>query len=77
MDSDAETVIFNEKQTPQDGERNKWDDSKLTVKERILPRENRIVFFNGHYIHTGNSPVNFKRRILLNTNFGSGPRETF
>ena len=77
VDSDAETVIFNEKQTPQDGERNKWDDSKLTVKERILPRENRIVFFNGHYIHTGNSPVNFKRRILLNTNFSSGPRETF
>ena len=69
VDSDAETIIFNEKQTLQDGEKNKWDASGLTVKEKILPRENRIVFFNGHHIHTGSSPVNFKRRILLNTNF--------
>ena len=31
--------------------------------------ENRIVFFNGHYIHTGCSPVKYKNRIVLNTNF--------
>ena len=69
-DSDAETIIFNEKQTPADGEKRVWNRSELTVKERILPKENRIIFFNGHYIHTGHSPLNTKHRILLNSNFG-------
>tara|TARA_R100000008_G_scaffold16408_1_gene8075 strand:+ start:1251 stop:1895 length:645 start_codon:yes stop_codon:yes gene_type:complete len=68
-DSDAETVIFNEKQKPSDGEKSVWNSSELTVKERIMPKENRILFFDGHYIHTGYSPVNFKHRILLNSNF--------
>ena len=69
MDSDAETIIFNEKQRALDGNKTDWNDLELTVKKKILPKENRIVFFNGHYIHTGCSPVKYKNRIVLNTNF--------
>ena len=68
-DSDAETTIFNKKQTVLDGNKSQWSDLKLTVKKKILPKENRIVFFNGHYIHTGSSPMNYKRRILINMNY--------
>ena len=69
MDSDAETVIFNEKQRALDGNKSDWSDLELTVKKKILPKENRIVFFNGHYIHTGYSPVNYERRVVINTNY--------
>jgi hypothetical protein len=69
MDSDAKTVIFNEKQRALDGNKTDWSDLELTVKKKILPKENRIVFFNGHYIHTGYSPVNYERRIVINTNY--------
>ena len=69
MDSDAETVIFNEKQRALDGNKSTWVDLELTVKKKILPKENRIVFFNGHYIHTGYSPVNCKNRIVININY--------
>ena len=69
MNSDAETVIFNEKQRALDGNKTDWNDLELTVKKKILPKENRIVFFNGHYIHTGYSPVNYERRIVINTNY--------
>ena len=69
MESDAETIIFNEKERALDGNKTDWNDLELTVKKKILPKENRIVFFNGHYIHTGCSPVKYKNRIVLNTNF--------
>lgn len=61
-DSDAETVIYNEKY---DG--NPYPE-KLTVKKKILPKENRLLIFDGLYFHTGYSPSNYKRRVLINTN---------
>jgi len=69
MNSDAETVIFNEKQRALDGNKTDWNDLELTVKKKILPKKNRIVFFNGHYIHTGYSPVNCERRVVVNINY--------
>ena len=62
-DSDAETVIYNEKLIkPNDimGE--------LTVNTSIRPKENRLMLFDGQHIHTGHSPTKYSRRVLLNIN---------
>ena len=62
-DSDGNTVIYNEK----------YDDSigipeKLTVQQEIEPRANRLLIFDGLYIHTGHTPSEHNNRIILNSN---------
>jgi len=63
-DSDGETVLYNERYegtgpTPE----------TLTERTRVAPRANRIVIFDGYYVHTGHSPGRNSRRVLINTNF--------
>ena len=64
-DSDAPTIIYNEKRFC--GEVPK--DIVLTEKQRVTPRENRLVIFPGNYIHTGMCPIKYSHRILINTNY--------
>ena len=66
-DSDGDTVIFNEKRI--DDKETEPDLKNLTIKQQITPKENRLVLFSGSYIHTGHSPNNHKKRILINANF--------
>ncbi len=38
--------------------------------ERVIePKINKLVVFKGHELHTGYSPVKYKRRILINSNY--------
>jgi len=37
--------------------------------ERVAPKANRLIVFNGRYLHTGHSPSRHKNRILINANF--------
>ncbi len=60
-DSDGETVIFDSKHF--EGKKN------LKVFKKIIPKQNRLLLFDGEYLHTGHSPVKYERRILLNCNF--------
>ena len=64
-DSDGNTVIFNERfeGSPE------IDESKLTVQKEIEPKENRLLIFDGHYIHTGHVPAHHNNRVILNSNF--------
>jgi len=64
-DSDGNTVIFNEKF---EGDTN-IDESKLTIQREIEPKANRLLIFNGHYIHTGHVPAKHNNRVILNSNF--------
>ena len=41
----------------------------LEIQERISPKANRLVMFDGNLLHTGSSPTQHKTRILLNSNF--------
>jgi len=62
-DSDGDTVIYNEKcLSVSDLE----IDREYTIKKTITPKANRLVFFDGHYVHTGHSPSKHNNRILLN-----------
>ena len=64
-DSDGNTVIFNERFEGS----TEIDQSKLTVQKEIEPKANRLLIFDGHYIHTGHAPAHYNNRVLLNSNF--------
>jgi len=63
-DSDGDTVIFNEMVGPDKEER----PEKLTVKRRITPKKNRMVIFDGSYLHASTNPVKSEKRVVLNIN---------
>ena len=69
-DSDGETVIYN-KQCFSEQDLKNTDSNSLGEIIRITPKENRIIFFDGSYLHTGHSPSKYKRRVLLNVNVSS------
>jgi hypothetical protein len=37
--------------------------------ERVSPKANRLVLFDGSFLHTGCSPTKHKNRILINSNY--------
>ena len=63
-DSDGNTVIYNEPYTKVEDV-----DGELTVQKEIEPKANRLVIFDGMYIHTGHVPANHNTRVILNSNF--------
>ena len=69
-DSDAETVIYNKKIVDYKNYDPLSQDTikDLKIKSTILPKQNRVVIFDGSYMHTGHSPSKFKNRVLINTN---------
>ena len=74
-DSDGNTVIYNEKYDGEDGQysskviQQKGIADKLTIQQEIEPRANRLLVFDGSYIHTGHVPSKHNSRVILNSNF--------
>tara|TARA_B100000287_G_C20627412_1_gene778409 strand:+ start:126 stop:707 length:582 start_codon:yes stop_codon:yes gene_type:complete len=72
-DSDGNTVIYNEKYDSEDGIYSskviKEKKIELTVQKEIEPKANRLITFDGSFIHTGNVPCKHNNRIILNSNF--------
>jgi hypothetical protein len=71
-DSAAETVLYksiSDHSTPEELNRyiNLNKDS-FEISASILPKENRLLYFDGKILHTGHSPSDRKNRILLNFN---------
>jgi len=65
-DSDGDTILYKEKAHHQ-RDVTQW--MKYTEVERITPKANRLLIFDGDIIHTGHSPSKNKTRILLNAVF--------
>lgn len=65
-DSDGDTVLYNERYNGNELEEMK----SLTVMEKIEPKANRLLLFDGMYYHTGHSPSKHKNRIIINSNYG-------
>ena len=74
-DSDGNTVIYNERYDGEDGDysskviQEKGLEEKLTIQQEIEPKANRMVAFDGLYIHTGSVPAKHNTRVILNSNF--------
>ena len=59
-DVDGNTIIYDQMY---------GDDSKLTIKQEIQPKANRLVIFDGLHLHTGHTPTTCNQRVLINSNF--------
>ena len=67
IDSDGNTVIYNEKYKM--GDPDYFQLENLTIQKEIKPKANRLLIFDGFYVHTGHTPGEHNCRILLNSNF--------
>ena len=61
-DSDGDTIFFNEKHT------GTIDNSKKTISQRITPKKNKCIIFDGLQYHAGSVPKN-SHRMFININF--------
>ena len=62
-ESDGDTIFYNVK--PADVPKGK----ELKEYDRVSPKANRLVIFDGDLLHTGCSPTKYKNRILINSNY--------
>ena len=56
-DSDGDTIIYNEKAS-------KRSFKDYTIKEKVTPKQGRVVVFDGSFYHTAEQPINNKRCIV-------------
>jgi len=61
-DSDGDTIFFNERQ------KELVDNSKKTISQRITPKKNKCIIFDGLQYHAGSTPKN-SHRMFININF--------
>ena len=56
-DSDGDTIIYNEREKDR-------PDGIYTIKERVTPKQGRVVLFDGWLMHTAEQPINNVRCIV-------------
>jgi hypothetical protein len=61
-ESDGDTWMFDEQYTG-------TDLTTFTVKNRISPKPNRLIIFDGLCYHTASNPINSDVRIIVNINY--------
>lgn len=63
-DSDGDTVMYNEMH-----DLDKEDPGIYTLKEKITPKKNRAVVFDGWRYHSSSKPTNVAGRFIVNIDF--------
>jgi hypothetical protein len=64
-DSDGDTFMFNEKYTPGDEE----VPLDYTLNQRVTPKKNRAIVFDGLTYHNSSKPVKNTSRYVINIDF--------
>ena len=67
--SDGDTIIYKEKFSAKEPYSEPKIPKTLTEEQRVTPKANRVVIFSGEHWHTGQSPRNHNRRVIINSNF--------
>ena len=62
LDSDGDTIIYNRKY--KNGDSTGLSPISLSIKERVVPKQGRVVVFDGAYFHTSQQPKNNTRCII-------------
>ena len=55
-DSDGDTIIYNERE----------ESKTYTIKQRVTPKQGRVVLFDGGLMHTAEQPINSNVRCIVN-----------
>lgn len=66
-DCDGDTRMFNEFFTPVPGTMGIGSET-FTTQQRIPPKANRLLLFDGLQYHTASNPINSNHRIIININ---------
>lgn len=66
-DSDGSTTLYDEKVYSFESYMNDISFDNLNVLTTVEPKENRLLIFDGEYLHTGSSPATSKNRVIINT----------
>ena len=66
--SDGDSVFFNERYDPSLGQPTLRDED-VTECFRYTPVKGNGVLFDGHQYHSGNSPINYLHRTIINFDF--------
>jgi hypothetical protein len=64
-DSDGDTFMFNEMYSPE----NHNSLSNFTLKQRVTPKKNRAIIFDGLTYHNSSKPVKNTARYVINIDF--------
>lgn len=67
-DSDGDSIFFNERYDPSQGQPTLRDED-VTECFRYTPVKGNGILFDGHQYHSGNSPVNYLHRTIINFDF--------
>jgi len=62
-ETDGDTIFYNVKPAAV------LKDKELKEYDRVSPKANRLVIFDGDLLHTGCSPTKHKNRIIINSNY--------
>ena len=62
-DSDGDTFIFDKK-----FDANNPNQYEFNILQRVSPKKNRALFFDGLYYHAGSYPIQNSARIMINCN---------
>ena len=62
-ETDGDTIFYNVKRTDVPNYKD------LKEYDRVSPKPNRLVIFDGDLLHTGCSPTKHKNRIIINSNY--------
>jgi hypothetical protein len=63
-DSDGDSVFF--KNTISD---NILLDTNAVIDKKISPKKGRAIYFDGNIYHSGNCPVDYNKRTVINFDF--------
>lgn len=63
-DSDGDTIMYNEVFNI-----NEEKPENFTIRERISPKKNRAVIFDGHIYHSSSKPTKNASRLIINIDF--------
>ena len=64
-DSDGDTFMYNEMYSPD----NHDSLSTFTLNQRVKPKKNRAIVFDGLRYHNSSKPVNYTSRYIINIDF--------
>lgn len=64
-DSDGDTFLFEETSDRHRMEE-AWKFKDFKIKERVSPKKNRLLIFDGKYYHTSSHPINNDIRCVIN-----------
>jgi hypothetical protein len=74
-DSDGPTLLYKEKYEYStklrvaDYYNQHYKNKELTVLEKIEPKANRLLWFEGNHFHAGTTPTTVPRRVVININY--------